>query len=264
MPIIGLAVVALALIVGIFFYFIGEEKKQDQQQIAQREKAAQAEREAKEEEENRAKKNDVLVKKAERRAKDAEHKLKQAIEKKAQAEANRKAAADKAAADKAAADKAAADKAAADKAAADKAAADKAAADKAAADKAAADKAAVEQKAAEEAKRKAQELRDNPDKLLESKGFKKKGTKWVFAQEEKLKQVTSDLTKSWRDWKKLTPKNDAGIKKKLEIYNKLLLDTIEIGAMRQAVSGDFHQALDDPEVGCRPSRNSDVKDNRTQ
>ena len=98
---------------------------------------------------------------------------------------------------------------------------------------------------AEAAEREAQELRDNPDKLLESKGFEQKGKKWVFAKEEKLKQVTKKLIDKWREWKKRTPQNENDIKAKLEIYNKLLLESFKISAMRQAVSEDLISVLED-------------------
>ena len=247
--IIGLAVLALVLIGGIFFYFIGEAKKQDQQRLAQREKDAQAEREAKEEDENTAKENDLRVKEAEQRAKDAEQKLKHAAEQKAQAEAKRKA---KEAAKRKAAEVAKRKAAEVAKRKAEEVAKRKAAeeAKNLAAAKKEAEEEEAKQKAEEEARRKAQELRDNPDKLLESKGFKKKGTKWVFAQEEKLKLVTSDLTKEWRTWKKLIPQNEAALKAKLEIYNKLLLASFENDAMRQAVSEDLTSVLEDPDVAA--------------
>ena len=109
-----------------------------------------------------------------------------------------------------------------------------------------AEKEAAKQKAAEEAERKAQELRDNPDKLLENKGFEQKGKKvGLYAKEEKLKQSSlKQLTnKSEGALEKTNPsKMKTDIKAKLEIYNKLLLESFEISAMRMAVSEDFHEA----------------------
>ncbi len=108
----------------------------------------------------------------------------------------------------------------------------------------------AEAKAKEEEARKAQELRDNPEKLLESKGFERKGKKWVFAKEWKLKLVTKELISSWKLWQKNRPQNDVQIKQQLEEYNRLLLASFENRAMRLAVREDLLAALEDPDVAA--------------
>ena len=79
----------------------------------------------------------------------------------------------------------------------------------------------------------------------------------IYAQEEKLKRYSNKLSKAWKEWKewKANPSsNEAFIKKKLHAYNELLLETLDVGAMREAVSEDLSQALEDPEVDTAMSK----------
>jgi len=89
-PIIALAVVAMAIIGGIFFYFIGEANKREEQRLAQVAEEAAADKAAKEEADRKAEEEaDRRLKEAERRAKDAEQKLEQEAERRKE-EAKRK------------------------------------------------------------------------------------------------------------------------------------------------------------------------------
>ena len=253
-PIIAAVVVTLLLIGGgLFFYLSGEAKKQEEQQLAQvaeKKWAEKADEEAAQRQAKQARKN------AERKAN------RNAAREAAQEEANRKAEAEDAAKRKAAADKAAATKEA-EKEAATKEAEKEAAKQKSGSRKrqqrqreaeaeAEAKKQAKEnaKRKAEAAEREAQELRDNPDKLLESKGFKQNGKKWVFAKEQKLKLATKQLVTRWKHWQKARPKDAAEIKTKLEFYNKLLLESFENSAMRLAVSEDLRSVLEESDVAA--------------
>ena len=102
--------------------------------------------------------------------------------------------------------------------------------------------------AAKEAAREAQELRDNPEKLLQTKGFHQKDKKWIFSAQAALNQYSKELSRDWKAWKKTPVTTDSEIQAKLQKYNQLLLKTIEVGAMRQAVSEELTQALKDPAV----------------
>ena len=106
----------------------------------------------------------------------------------------------------------------------------------------------AERKAKEKAEQAAEQIRNNPAKLLESKGFKKKGGKWVFVKEETLKKYSKELLAAWKNLKKLPQGDEAAVRSKLQKYNELLLLTLQVDAMRIAVSDDLTEALNDNAV----------------
>ncbi len=213
MPIIALAVVALAIIGGsITFYLIGEANKQEEQRLAQLAEE-EAERKAKDEAERKAeaeradrqaKEADRRLKEAERRAKDAEQKLEQEVERRKE-EAKRK-------------EKEEARRKAQERVAA--AEAKRKAEEKAA--KEAAKQAERKASSAAQTKKRAESLKQRKEQkeaivLLQAKGLKRGKNGW--APQDMLKQL-ADLKKEVAalETGELTPEQKVQVKQLMERY----------------------------------------------